>query len=119
MVLTTKLNYRKRSDVLRTAEEQGKPIYVLRRNTQVQLEQFLKSLSAGWGGDRGVKARSAMEEAEEAVNDVMGGEESVELSPQSAYIRRQQHVLAQRYNLSSASTGRDPQRRVIIFNPQG
>jgi stage III sporulation protein SpoIIIAA len=119
MVLTTKVNYRKRSDVLRAAEEQGKPIYVLRRNTQVQLEQFLKSLSAGWGGDRGVNTRSALEEAEEAVNDIMGGEESVELSPQSAYIRRLQHVLAERYNLRSASTGRDPQRRVIIFNPQG
>ena len=49
----------------------------------------------------------------------MGGERSIELSPQSSYIRRLQHVLAQRYNLASASTGRDPQRRVVIFNPQG
>ncbi len=119
LVLTTKSNYRKRPDTLRAAEEHGKPIYVLRGNTQMQLEQFLKSLSAGWGGGREVKVDSALEEAEEAVNDIMGGERSIELSPQSSYIRRLQHVLAQRYNLASASTGRDPQRRVVIFNPQG
>ena len=40
---------------------------------------------------------------------------SVELSPQSAYVRRMQHLLAERYNLSSASTGRAPRRRVIIY----
>jgi hypothetical protein len=118
MVLTTKSSYRRKPELLRLAEERGTPIYVLRKNTQAQLEQFLKSLSAGWGEAREAKVSLALEEAETAVNDIMGGERSIELSPQTSYIRRLQHVLAQRYNLSSASTGREPQRRVIIFNPQ-
>ena len=46
------------------------------------------------------------------------GEVSVELSPQTSYVRRMQHLLAERYNLATASTGREPQRRVIVFQPQ-
>ena len=52
MVLTTKVHYRKRGDSLQYAQEKGLPIYVLRKNSQVQMEQFLKSLSAGLGRRR-------------------------------------------------------------------
>ena len=57
----------------------------------------------------------ALGEAEEAVNQVKGGGEAVELSPQSAYIRRLQHLIAERNDLSSRSIGKEPQRRVTIF----
>jgi hypothetical protein len=43
----------------------------------------------------------------------------VELSPQRAYIRRLQHEIAQRYNLSSRSLGREPERRVRILPGRG
>ena len=115
MILTTKAHYRRKSNVLRAADESGKPIYVLRKNTPAQMEQFLKSLSVGWGGERQGRLNEALQEVEEAVNQLMAGEESIELNPQSAYIRRLQHTLAERYNLTSASTGREPQRRVIVF----
>jgi len=46
---------------------------------------------------------------------VKNGQETVELSPQSAYIRRLQHLIAERNALSSQSTGKDPNRRVRIF----
>jgi len=39
----------------------------------------------------------------------------VELSPQSAYIRRLQHLIAERNNLLSKSSGKDPNRRVRIY----
>ncbi|MSQ08092.1 MAG: AAA family ATPase [Dehalococcoidia bacterium] len=58
--------------------------------------------------------RNALEEARGAVDRIMGGERKVALSPQSAFIRRLQHGMAARYNLGSASAGRDPARRVII-----
>ena len=54
-------------------------------------------------------------EAQEAVNQVKAGEETIELSPQSRYIRRLQHLIAERSNLSSQSTGKDPHRRVRIY----
>ncbi len=39
----------------------------------------------------------------------------VELSPQSAYIRRLQHLIAERNALSSQSVGRGTERRVTIY----
>lgn len=117
MVLTTKVHYRKRGESLQYAQEKGLPIYVLRKNSQVQMEQFLKSLSAGWGADGRQRITEAMEETEEAVVQVIDGGPSVELLPQSSYVRRLQHQLAERYNLGSASLGREPQRRVVIFHP--
>jgi predicted RNA-binding protein Jag len=43
-----------------------------------------------------------------------GDSGAVELTPQNAYIRRLQHQMAQRYNLTSRSEGREPYRRVMI-----
>ncbi|NOQ17964.1 MAG: hypothetical protein GQ507_01825, partial [Dehalococcoidales bacterium] len=44
-----------------------------------------------------------------------GQQEGIELSPQSAYIRRLQHLIAKRNDLLSQSTGKDPNRRVRIY----
>ena len=115
IILTTRLHYRKRPEPIRAAEDKGVSIYVLRKSTPVQIEQFLKSLSVSWEEPSGRDPTDALQEAEEAVQHIMGGEPSVELSPQSAYVRRMQNLLAERYNLSSASTGRAPRRRVIIY----
>jgi predicted RNA-binding protein Jag len=49
----------------------------------------------------------------------MSQDRPVELTPQSAYIRRLQHELAQRFNLNSTSRGKEPQRRVRILPPHG
>jgi predicted RNA-binding protein Jag len=57
----------------------------------------------------------AIREADEAIGQVQQGQEEVELSPQSAYIRRLQHLIAERADLSSQSTGKEPNRRVKIF----
>jgi len=46
------------------------------------------------------------------------GSEAVELSPQSAYIRRLQHQMAERANLVSRSRGREPYRRVRLYPDQ-
>jgi predicted RNA-binding protein Jag len=60
----------------------------------------------------------ALDEAEAAVNEVRGGQEAVELSPQSAYIRRLQHLIAERNRLSSQSLGKEPSRRVKIYREE-
>ncbi|MGN6030040.1 MAG: R3H domain-containing nucleic acid-binding protein [Thermomicrobiales bacterium] len=57
----------------------------------------------------------ALTEAEHAISAVMGGAPATALSPQSPPIRRMQHELAERYNLSSRSRGRDPFRHVEIY----
>jgi predicted RNA-binding protein Jag len=58
------------------------------------------------------KFTSALEEAEQAAAKVLSGENEVELSPQTSYIRRLQHEIAERHHLFSSSSGRDPLRRV-------
>jgi predicted RNA-binding protein Jag len=60
-----------------------------------------------------------MTEAEEAIHAVLQQDRPVELAPQRAYIRRLQHELAQRFNLTSQSRGREPQRRVRIMPGRG
>ncbi|MDR3613816.1 MAG: R3H domain-containing nucleic acid-binding protein [Candidatus Obscuribacterales bacterium] len=56
----------------------------------------------------------ALEEARPAITRVMDRLESLELSPRRAYIRRLQHQLVERFNLSSRSIGDEPQRRLSL-----
>ncbi len=57
----------------------------------------------------------AIEETEVAINSVLNTAPSVELRPQSSYIRRLQHQMAERYNLRSRSRGQGAERRVEIY----
>ena len=52
---------------------------------------------------------------EKAVRDLNEGDSHAELSPQSSYIRRIQHQIAEQYGLESSSNGVDPDRKVILF----
>ena len=111
--VTCKAFYRRKPQIVRDAELAGIPVYVLKNNTIGEMRQFLESLYSNRRrtDDVGV----ALKEAEEAITQVMNGTEAVQLSPRSSYVRRLQHLMAERSQLASRSTGRDPQRRVEIF----
>jgi hypothetical protein len=114
-VMTLRAYFRRKPQALRDAESRGIPIYVLKTNTVVQMEQGLLSMSQYAGAEGGPHVNYAMQEAEDAITGMLNGAgEEIELSPQNAYIRRLQHQMAQRYNLSSRSHGREPQRRVVV-----
>ena len=113
VVLTTKTHYRRGSQLVRAAEKIGKPIYVLRKNTQPQVGQFLKTMAGQY--EDGTALDGALHEAHEAAKRVVEGARTVELSPQRAYIRRLQHILAERYEVASLSSGREPARRVTYY----
>ena len=116
LLLTTKNYYRKRTKALREAENQGRPVYVVRRNTSQQIEQFIKAISRQNDFNRDTPAiSSALQEVKKAVSEVKEGKKEIELTPQGAYIRHLQHAIADRYGISSTSTGRDPKRKVIIY----
>jgi stage III sporulation protein SpoIIIAA len=116
MLVTSKNYYRRRPQKVRDAETSHLPVYVLRGNTPVQIRQMLSSLySLKQEEDKSESVKTAMAEAEEAVEQVNNGENSIELSPQSSYIRRLQHLIAQRSELTSRSFGKEPGRRVKIF----
>ena len=112
IILTTKQFFRKMPKLLRSAEEAGRSIFVLRRNTLPQIREFLWAVSREKGWDDPVDR--AVREAEAAAKQVHNGQEAVALTPQVAYIRRLQHQIAQELRLTSISVGRDPNRRVTI-----
>ncbi|MDP2743848.1 MAG: R3H domain-containing nucleic acid-binding protein, partial [Dehalococcoidia bacterium] len=111
LLVTSKKYYRTRPQKIREAENTGLPIYVLRSNTPPQMKQFVSGLHAR---DRAGMVRTALQEAEAAVADLEQGAPSVTLNPQPAHVRRLQHLLAERHHLTSRSSGRDPQRRVVL-----
>ena len=116
LLLTTKNYYRRRTQALRMAEDEGKPVYVLRKNTMPQIEQFIKAIArkqTDWHSQETVN--SAMGEAEEAVARIGSGEGQVKLNPQRAYIRRLQHLIAEKNALASSSAGQEPSRHVVIY----
>ena len=115
VVITTKTYYRKRPQALRAAESEGVPIFVLRRSSVTQIEQYLMSVFGLEKQGDGINA--AIREVEDAVRMIETGEDSVALSPQSSFIRRLQHQTAERSNLSSFSVGTDPWRHVKISRP--
>ena len=132
VLLTTKNHYRRGSQLVRVAENNSIPVYVLRKNTAPQIGEFLTSLardqgielppsSRRFGDDRDEPNEStlaeAKAEAEAAAHRVLSGEFSVQLEPQRPYIRRLQHLLAEQFKLASTSRGRDPQRGVLIYRP--
>jgi len=124
-VMTLKNYYRRRPQPLVEAEVNGVPVYVLRTNTQQQMESVLANV---FEIDRPAHAEAlerpidpqldALEETEVAINSVLNTAPSVELRPQSSYIRRLQHQMAERYNLRSRSRGQGTERRVEIYRAE-
>jgi R3H domain-containing protein len=112
VVLTLKALERRDNGKLSEIAAQNIPIYALKTNTTAQVQACLKDLYDLPSVD---EEELALREAEEAVYKVMLHHKPVELSPQSSYIRRLQHQLAEKYHLESRSTGIEPNRRVRMF----
>ena len=141
LVLTLKNYYRRRPQQLQEAEALGKAVYVLRSNTGTQMETVLAGIfgqpkdSGGRsaGGSSAGRAiapidevdeddppsedmiTNALFEAETAATSVLDMSRAISLMPQTSYIRRLQHQVAERYNLLSRSRGKEPFRRVEIM----
>ena len=114
VLVTLKSFYRKRPAVITEAEEMRKPVYVLRSNTYAQIENALVDMFGVQRRDDGIER--ALDEAREAIRNIVGGSRKmVELAPQEAFVRRQQHELARDADLRSLSRGNEPQRRVRVY----
>jgi hypothetical protein len=115
-IVTIKSYYRRRAQLIEDAERGGVPIYVLRANTVGQMEQFLSEIfELGQTRSSDNSMDSAMEETQQAIQFILNGQRSVDLTPASAYIRRLQHQMARQANLFSQSYGKEPRRRVRIY----
>jgi len=108
------------------AEAKQIPVYVVKSNNMPQIQKALRealhldadAYSASDGSaDILDETEIALEEARQAITQVMNRQEPIELSPRKAYIRRLQHQLVERFNLSSRSIGDEPMRRLRILPP--
>ncbi len=122
LLLTLKNYYRRKPPALRDAESHGKPVYVLKNNTTAQMQSCLagvydldSSRMAALANPHANPTTVALQEAEDAITNALNNGRPVDLTPQNAYVRRMQHRLADRYNLSSRSRGKEPHRHVRIF----
>jgi hypothetical protein len=114
IVITIKNHYRKRPQPIAEAESRGVPVYVLRSNSVIQMQSCLADIF-GIPYEEEDEISAAMRETQEAIRQVLVNARPVELSPQNAHIRRQQHQLVRAANLISHSHGKEPRRRVKIY----
>ena len=109
------------------AEAKQIPVYVVKSNNMPQIQKALRdalhldteifSLADTAGADIVDETEIALEEARQAITMVMNRMEPLELAPRKAYIRRLQHQLVERFNLTSRSIGDEPMRRLRILPP--
>ena len=111
VILTLKAHYRRDTGKFQDAVSAGIPVHVVRSNTY---HQILGALREVYNLSRISAEERALQEAQSAVEHVLETSEPVELAPQSPYLRRLQHQLANQYQLHSESLGAEPARRLRI-----
>ncbi len=111
-VVALKAHTRREPGKLQAAMNQRKATFVVRSNTQVQIESLLREI---FGLDRlDPGTATALEEVEMALRRLDETSEPIELSPQVAAVRRLQHQVVQQYPVVSTSIGEEPYRRLRI-----
>ncbi len=116
VLVTLKSHYRNRQQTVMDAEQRGMPIYVLRSNTVVQMEQFLGNLFNLPELQPQIDEVSDVQlETQAAIAAVLNGERWVDLPSAPSTVRRLQHDMARQAELVSHSYGKEPRRRVRIF----
>lgn len=118
-MITLKSYYRRRQKAILDAEEHGIPIYVLRSNSIVQIEQVLAEIfnlhSFSEQALRSLNTGAIHAQTMAAIEAVRNGQRWVDLPPAAPSIRRIQHELARQSDLVSHSYGKEPSRHVRIF----
>lgn len=112
VVITLKEQVKKRNFKFDELRRRNIPVHIVRANTVTQLQAFLK---AYFRLQHLSPEEFAQREAKEAIKQVRDGGQPVDLSPQSAPIRRLQHEWAEAEQLKSSSFGVEPERFVRIY----
>jgi stage III sporulation protein SpoIIIAA len=125
-ILALKSYARAGAKIYELADARHIPVYVVKSNTLPQVQKAMREAlhldtetvgHVTWESDISDETEVALEEARQAIVRVMDRMEPIELSPRRSYIRRLQHQLVERFNLSSRSIGDEPLRRLRILPP--
>ncbi len=115
-LVTLRAYYRGRQQTILEAEQRGMPIYVLRANTNNQIEQLLADIfNLSLSASSPDNWEDYTSQTQAAIQAVLNGERYVDLDPAAAPVRRMQHEMARQARLVSHSYGKEPNRRVRIY----
>src|SRR5882672_859417 len=117
IVLTLKAHEKRQPRTVKDMEDQGLDVAIIRSNTVSQMKSFL--MQTFGLQDQQNEEEQALGEVNEAVDRVMSFGKPVELAPQSAHIRRLQHLMIEQHGLGSESRGEVPWRRVVVLPTRG
>ncbi|MFP4497513.1 MAG: R3H domain-containing nucleic acid-binding protein [Vulcanimicrobiota bacterium] len=131
VILTIKSQLQRGPKKLREIAGTNVPIHAIRSNTVTQVKNFLREFfnvpfeDVDYSNlnqldinenDLKKNEKVALKEAENAIQEVIKTAEPVELKPQNSYVRRLQHNYIEKHNLTSVSMGKEPFRRIRIYN---
>lgn len=120
-IVALKANYRKEPAKLQEGISRNIPTFVIKSNTYVQIESALREIfgmpTATGPSEEELAVQQVEEAIEEIMNDPTQGLKSLELAPQSSFMRRLQHQIAASHQMVSESIGTEPNRRLRISRP--
>jgi nucleoside-triphosphatase THEP1 len=113
-VLTLKTHEKRSVGILQDAKRRNLPVYVVKSNTYAQIAGVVREIfKLGPSNEE----EEALHDVEDAVQRLLETGEPQELAPQSSFLRRLQHQLVEKFDLTSDSVGTEPYRRVRVYKP--
>lgn len=91
------------------------PLHTVKKNTTAQIRRLLQDVFNKLPGIDDADVTAAVREAEEAAQQVREQGIPLELAPQPAAVRKLQHKVIVRHQLSAHSQGSEPERRLVIY----
>ncbi len=112
--------------ILNVAKDYHLPIHFVKSNTMPQIQKAIKDsfgMKEKPGDSYGMacfdETEEALKEVQGAVYKILNGSDSIELEPRKSHIRKLQHEIIEKYNLTSTSVGEEPERRLKIISTNG
>jgi len=99
----------------RLIRERDLPVHWVKRNSTATLRRVLQSAFLRVGGFDEEEVAEAVREAEDAVAQVRARGAPVALSPRPSALRKLQHLVVTRNDLTAESSGSEPARHLVIY----
>ncbi len=115
------------SKIVQLAEDYEVPVYIVKTNTMPQIQRVMREALQTKDGaftdllvEEGQENETelALQEAREAIEQILEKGEIIELAPRRSFIRRLQHELIEKSELISISVGDEPNRHIKILPPK-
>jgi hypothetical protein len=100
--------------LLRMGEEGEAHIHFIKRNTANEMRRILERIFYVLDGVEGDEVQEMVTETENAIRRVLAEGGEIELAPRRAVLRKMQHRLIAGRGLLAESTGREPERHLVI-----